>query len=184
MYTVYNSGSRKLRDLAPAILPPGNGRGGMEMRLAGRRKGLLLGVLAVFAIIAAALFLAVGPPKLLAKSDQPDFCRQCHVMESNYEAWVHTGAHRRSKCVDCHLPNNNTGLHYVWKSIDGLKDVLFFYSGKVPERITLSSHGGTVLQANCVRCHETTVMMTDTDRKCWGCHRRVSHQRSGAMETL
>jgi cytochrome c nitrite reductase small subunit len=170
--------------MAPVDPAPGDVRGGDEMKLAGRRKGLFLGVLAVFAIIAAALFLAVGPPKLLATTDQPDFCRQCHVMESNYEAWLHTGAHRRSKCVDCHLPNHSTGLHYVWKSIDGLKDALFFYSGRVPERIRLSSHGRTVLQENCVRCHETTVMMTDTDRKCWSCHRRVSHQHSGAMQTL
>lgn len=155
------------------------------MRLAGRKKGLLYAVLAVSAITAAAiLFLALGPPRLLATTSQPDFCRQCHVMESNYEAWLHTGAHRRSKCVDCHLPNQNIGLHYVWKSIDGLKDAIVFYSGRVPERIRLSSHGGTVLQANCVRCHETTVMMTDTDRKCWNCHRKITHQRSGAMETL
>ena len=153
------------------------------MRLGERKKGLLYAALAVSAAIAAALFLVVGPRKLLATTDQPDFCMRCHVMESNYEAWIHAGAHRRSKCVDCHLPNENLGLHYVWKSLDGLKDALVFYSGRVPERITLSSHGGTVLQANCVRCHETTVMMTDSGRKCWGCHRRISHRRSGAMET-
>ncbi len=154
------------------------------MTLAERRNGLLRAALAACAIVAVALFLAVGPPKLLATTDRPDFCARCHVMESNYEAWIHAGAHRRSKCVDCHLPNQNVGLHYAWKSLDGLKDALVFYSGTVPERITLSSHGGAVLQANCVRCHETLVAMTDTGRKCWSCHRRISHQRSGAMETL
>ena len=153
------------------------------MSLAERKKGLLRAALAAAVVAAVALFLAVGPPKLLATTDMPDFCMRCHVMESNYEAWIHAGAHRRSKCVDCHLPNHNAGLHYLWKSLDGAKDALVFYSGRVPERITLSSHGGGVLQANCVRCHETTVMITDKDRKCWGCHRRISHRRSGAMET-
>ncbi len=153
------------------------------MSLVERKKGLLRAALAAAAVAAAVLFLAVGPPKLLATTDRPDFCMRCHVMESNYEAWIHAGAHRRSKCVDCHLPNQNAGLHYLWKSLDGLKDAVVFYSGTVPERITLSAHGGAVLQANCLRCHETTVMMTDTVRKCWSCHRRISHQRSGAMET-
>jgi len=39
------------------------------MKLAGKRKGLLFVALAAFAAIAAALFLAVGPPKLLATTD-------------------------------------------------------------------------------------------------------------------
>lgn len=154
------------------------------MKTTGRKKLLLYAGLATLVAVALGLFLGLGPPKLLAATSQPDFCMRCHVMESNYEAWTHSGAHRRKKCVDCHLPNENIGLHYTWKSLDGLKDAFVFYSGRVPERISLSSHGGSVLQANCVRCHETTVMMTDTDRKCWSCHRRISHQRSGAMETL
>jgi len=141
------------------------------------------------AIIAAGgllvfLFLLVGPPKLLARSESPDFCAQCHVMESEYEAWIHTGAHRRKKCVECHLPNENMGIHYVWKSIDGLKDVAFFYSGRVPEGIKLTSHGAKVLQANCIRCHQSAVEFINHDRKCWECHRRIAHKRSGTMETL
>ena len=135
-------------------------------------------------ITAVMLFLFLGPPKLLAKSSSPDFCTGCHVMEANYEAWIHAGAHRRSRCVDCHLPNHNLGIHYIWKSIDGLKDALVFYSGRVPELIKLTSHGEKVLQANCIRCHESTVEFINHDRKCWGCHRRIAHRQSGAIETL
>jgi cytochrome c nitrite reductase small subunit len=130
------------------------------------------------------LFLLFGPPKLLAKSDQPSFCVQCHVMESEFEAWAHAGAHRRKMCVDCHLPNGNAGVHYIWKSIDGMKDALLFYSGSVPEKIHLTAHGEKVVQANCVRCHEQTVMLIDQERNCWECHRRIMHTRSGAMQTI
>ncbi|WP_298438913.1 cytochrome c nitrite reductase small subunit [Geobacter sp.] len=137
-----------------------------------------------FVAIAMALFLLVGPPQLLARSSTPDFCVRCHVMESEYESWIHTGAHRRIKCVDCHLPNEHPVAHYIWKSIDGAKDAFIFYSGRVPQIIRLSAHGKVVLQKNCVRCHETTVAHIDTERHCWNCHRRVSHTRSGAMETL
>lgn len=143
--------------------------------------------IALFLVIVAAavvLFLFFGPQKLLAKSSSPDFCVGCHVMESNYEAWIHAGAHRRKKCVDCHLPNENAGIHYAWKSISGLKDALFFYSGRVPEQIRLTSHGEKVLQGNCIRCHETTVELINHDRQCWGCHRRIAHKLSGAIETL
>ena len=140
--------------------------------------------LACIAGAAVMVFLMFGPPKLLAKSESPDFCSQCHVMGPQYEAWSHMGAHRRKLCVDCHLPNGNTGIHYIWKAIDGLKDVLFFYSGSVPERIKLTAHGEKVLQANCIRCHESTVEFVNHDRKCWECHRRLIHTRSGSMETI
>ena len=141
----------------------------------------LLGMLPVALIL---LFLLFGPPELLAKSNQPSFCVSCHVMEAEYEAWSHAGAHRRKACVDCHLPNENMAVHYVWKGIDGMKDVILFYSGNVPERIKLTEHGKKVVQANCVRCHEATVMAIDTERQCWNCHRRISHKLSGAMATL
>ena len=141
-------------------------------------------VIAGIAVAAIVLFLLIGPPKMLARSEAPEFCASCHVMGSEYEAWLHEGAHRRKKCVDCHLPNENRAAHYIWKSIDGLKDVLFFYSGAVPEHIELTSHGAKVLQANCIRCHSAAVEFVNHERKCWECHRRLMHTRSGLIEAL
>jgi cytochrome c nitrite reductase small subunit len=130
------------------------------------------------------LFLLLGPPKILAKSESPDFCVSCHVMGAEYESWLHEGAHRRIKCVDCHLPNGDPASHYSWKAVDGLKDVAVFYSGLTPERITITAHGKRVLQENCIRCHETTVEKINQDRNCWECHRRLMHTRSGLITTL
>ncbi|MBI4823829.1 MAG: cytochrome c nitrite reductase small subunit [Nitrospirae bacterium] len=141
-------------------------------------------VIVAGAIITISVFLLFGPPKLMAKTAEPDFCVGCHVMEAEYEAWIHTGAHRREKCVECHLPDENTTAHYLWKSIDGLKDVVVFYSGRVPERVSLTQHGEKVLHANCVRCHESTVMLIDHERQCWKCHRRIAHKHSGLIETF
>jgi cytochrome c nitrite reductase small subunit len=134
--------------------------------------------------MALASFLALGPPKLLAKSETPDFCASCHVMESQYEAWFHTGAHRRINCVDCHLPHYNVAAHYVWKSIDGMKDMIVFYSGTVSETIRISGHGQEVVQSNCIRCHEVFVEKIDNERRCWDCHRRLVHLRSGIIESM
>ena len=149
-----------------------------------RKRTVLLVVGATALSILVLAFLLLGPPKLLARSESPAFCAGCHVMEAEYEAWLHTGAHRRNLCVDCHLPNESRTAHYVWKAIDGLKDVAFFYSGQVPERIMLTAHGADVVQQNCVRCHEQTVMLISTERRCWNCHRRIAHRLSGAMQTI
>ena len=150
------------------------------------KSGKIKRYLAIFAALGVVtfVFLLWGPPELLAKSEAPIFCAGCHVMEPQFEAWSHTGAHRRKLCVDCHLPNDNTALHYVWKSIDGMKDVLLFYSGTASAQIKLSSHGAEVLQANCIRCHSSTVEFVNPDRKCWECHRRLMHKRSGAIASF
>lgn len=140
-------------------------------------------VLAGVVAAGAGLFLALGPPKLLAKSESPEFCGSCHVMEAQYEAWLHQGAHRREACVECHLPNGDLASHYAWKTIDGMKDTVVFYSGHVPEEIRISDHGREVVRVNCVRCHETAVEMIDTGRPCWECHRRITHARAGAIAT-
>lgn len=128
--------------------------------------------------------LSFGSSKSAEGPDKSGYCIGCHVMEAEYEAWMHSGAHRRKDCVDCHLPNENKFIHYLWKSIDGLKDLIVFHSGQVPEQIKISSHGREVLQNNCIRCHETTVMVIDTDRQCWNCHKRISHIHTGIRATL
>ena len=146
-------------------------------------RGLKIVLLAGAVALAAALFVAVGPPQLLAKSETPDFCASCHLHEAHYEAWFHQGAHRRKACVDCHLPNDNVASHYAWKSLDGMKDLVLFNAGRVPDDIRITEHGRKVVQANCVRCHEDTVDMIDQERSCTDCHRRIMHKRSGAIET-
>ena len=154
----------------------------MQVESIVRRKRylLLFGALGAF----VALFALFGPPQVLARSEAPSFCSSCHTMQSEFEAWFHAGAHRRKNCVDCHLPNDNVALHYLWKSLDGIKDVVFQYSGAYPEQVKLSAHGTDVVQANCIRCHSSTVELVDSTRKCWDCHRRLMHNRSGAIETV
>jgi cytochrome c nitrite reductase small subunit len=145
-----------------------------------RTKLYLLLALLLAALLGA--FLAFGPPRLLHKSETPEFCAGCHVMQAEYEAWFHS-AHRRIKCIDCHLPNRNIVGHYVWKGIDGMKDVVFFYSGLVPEEIRASGHARKVIKANCVRCHREMISRINIEeRDCWECHRRATHKASGILE--
>ena len=143
-------------------------------------------LLLVIAVVAAAVgtFLAFGPPKLYAWSGSPEFCSSCHIMESRYEAWFHAGAHRRFKCVDCHLPNDTSLDHAMWKALNGGQEVVLFYTGRVSEDIRLSARGARVLKENCLRCHTETMARVNEDRNCWECHRRLSHRLTGALATF
>lgn len=123
------------------------------------------------------LFVLFGPPDVYTYSSSPTFCASCHVMEYQYDAWFKTGLHRSIKCSDCHLPNDNFARHMVWKSIDGMKDVVFFYGRLYSDYPEISAHGKAVAQENCMRCHEGMVSrITMEDRTCWSCHRRVTHK--------
>lgn len=143
---------------------------------------ILIGLCAFAAVMG--VFVSFGPPQLIARTETPLFCSSCHVMQSQYEAWFHVGAHRTIRCVDCHLPHENLPVYYMWKSIDGMKDVVVFYSGRVPETIEISPRMERTVQANCIRCHETRVEMIDRQRKCWECHRFLQHQLAGIRQTI
>lgn len=129
----------------------------------------------LIALAMIGLFLGFGPPQLVAKTETPMFCSSCHVMQSQFDAWFSVGAHRTIRCVDCHLPHENMPVYYFWKSIDGAKDVIVFYSGRTPEIITISDRGKQHVQSNCLRCHSERVAMIDQDRHCWDCHRFLQH---------
>ncbi|MBF0510185.1 MAG: cytochrome c nitrite reductase small subunit [Deltaproteobacteria bacterium] len=142
----------------------------------------LLQYLVILGLLGAGVggFISFGPPGLYAKSGTPEFCAGCHVMESEYENWFH-GGHSKLKCIDCHLPNDNFARHFTWKGIEGMRDAFDFYSGRVPESITLSDHGAAILLENCRRCHEQMVSLIKEDRNCWQCHRRLSHKTTGTF---
>ncbi|MDD2804758.1 MAG: NapC/NirT family cytochrome c [Elusimicrobiales bacterium] len=152
--------------------------------LAARRQELFVKA-AIYAGAAgfAALTLFFGPPKLIERTETPKFCGLCHSMYPQHAAWEHS-AHRSARCIDCHLPNDNAVNHYVWKTIDGNKDVFYEFSGlREHDEIALSPHGRKVLQANCIRCHEDMVVHIDQKRACIDCHRTVGHKRQGMTET-
>ena len=144
-------------------------------------------ILLVVAVVAAGLaaFLAFGPPRLLAKSESPEFCSSCHVMESRYEAWFHAGAHRRVKCVDCHLPNDNI-VHHLWRKKSSAAARSSWPSTRActPRTSGCRTAAPRTLKANCLRCHAETMARVNEDRNCWFCHRQLRHRQTGVVATL
>lgn len=130
---------------------------------------------------AAGAYMIFGPARLVELTETPRFCALCH--SSQDRDWLHS-AHRGKRCIDCHLPNNNPASHYLWKSIDGGKDVFFQFSGLGDGNDTeLTAHGKKVLQANCVRCHADMVSRVDGERNCVSCHRPLAHRLTAAALT-
>lgn len=147
-----------------------------------KRKSLVYVLIAATIVAVLGIFVAFGPPGLFAKSESPEFCGSCHVLQPEYESWFH-GGHHRLKCVDCHLPNDNLASHLTWKTLEGVKDSVAFHAGRISETIRISNHGADVVQQNCQRCHAEIISRVAIDRRCWDCHRRISHKRTGNIET-
>jgi len=125
-------------------------------------------------LAAVGFFILFGPPRMIELTESPQFCALCHSSQNG--DWLHS-AHRGEKCIDCHLPNNNFADHYMWKSIDGGKDLFFHFSGLGDGNETgLTLHGRKVLQANCIRCHVGMVSRINAKRSCIECHLPLSHR--------
>lgn len=138
--------------------------------------------LSFFVLLAILVSLSPG---LLAKTNKPEFCAKCHVMEEQYLTLIKGGLHNSLNCVDCHLPNDSKAKFYLWKGIDGTKDVIHFFTGSVPDRIVISAHGKKTVQNNCIRCHEGVVSKMELgERKCWDCHKRTTHKNRLLIETI
>lgn len=139
------------------------------------RKKMLL--IAGMVVVGAGIFLGAAAPKLIAWSSTPQFCNSCHVMNDQYETWFMTGVHRTIQCIDCHLPNDNAANHFLWKGIDGTRDLVFFHTGIYEDPIEITDRGRGFIQKNCIRCHEGIVSRITTDgQECWSCHRRINHK--------
>jgi cytochrome c nitrite reductase small subunit len=114
----------------------------------------------------------------------PETCNNCHAMDSQYENWYHAPHEKWAKCVDCHLPHENIAVYYLEKGRQGAKDVYAFTTGNIPTAIRASDKTKSIIQENCVRCHQGTVESIvmgaqPFDRHCWDCHRTVSHGSRG-----
>ncbi len=148
---------------------------------AGKAGLIFVIVLAVTGVLI--VFIAFGPPGLYAKTETPEYCGSCHVIQDRYESWFHSGAHAQIKCVDCHLPNDTFIRHLTWKTLDGLKDWLAFHMGRVSEPIKISARGAGFVRENCLRCHGEIMSRVNEERRCWECHRKLTHQGTGVILT-
>lgn len=107
----------------------------------------------------------------------------CHVMGPHYATWQHSAHRENATCNDCHVPHEPFYETYAFKAKDGLKHSTVFTMRTEPQAIKLSDEAVSVVQNNCIRCHQELVqnMITQTgfkhdiSRNCWECHRETPH---------
>ena len=144
----------------------------------------LLSILAlIVSVIALGLFVYVTDAPAYA-GNAPETCNNCHVMDAQYENWAHAPHEDWAKCTDCHLPHDSFLNYYIEKGRQGMKDTYAFATGQIPIAIRASDDTKTIVQSNCVHCHEAAVeeiMLGPQpfDRYCWDCHRNVAHGSRG-----
>ncbi len=143
---------------------------------------VVIGLVVLFAALGTFAWVTDAPAYL---GHEPATCNSCHVMDGQYESWYHAAHANFAGCTDCHLPNQDVFSYYLYKGYSGMRDVYSFTTKTYPAAIRATTNTDTIIQANCIRCHQDTVesILAGTqpfERRCWDCHRSVAHGDLGA----
>lgn len=119
----------------------------------------------------------------------PEACKNCHIMQSQYDSWGMSSHHTVAVCVDCHLPHQFVPK-YLAKAENGWRHGKLFTTGGFKEPIEIQGLGRRILQANCVNCHrgithsmnegsmeapDWAMFRPGVEVECIHCHATVGH---------
>jgi len=114
-------------------------------------------------------------------STDPLACANCHIMQTQYDAWQKASHHGVATCVDCHLPNTFIAK-YIAKAENGYHHSKGFTFQDFHEPIMIKASNSQILQDNCLKCHSDLVhelvagATTSPDSiRCVHCHSSVGH---------
>ena len=135
-------------------------------------------------ILGLSLFTVTYAEATSYLSDDPQACRNCHVMNDVYDAWSRGPHHAVATCNDCHIPHGFPEKYLV-KALNGWNHSLAFTLENFPEPIRITPANKAVTQANCVSCHADSVSLiehggTDSPLDCARCHEAVGHDENSA----
>ena len=123
-------------------------------------------------------------------SKDPAACKNCHIMEPQFNSWQKGSHHTVATCVDCHLPHDFIPK-YMAKAENGYFHSKGFTFEDFPEPIMIKRKNARILQKNCIECHESLVgdMIHGATEgpdavSCVHCHRSVGHGDSVGMGRL
>jgi len=142
---------------------------------------LIVGAIALVIVLA---FGMVITDFTIYLGDDPTSCNNCHVMDAQYEGWIHGTHGTRAVCSDCHAPHDSLILKYLYKGYAGMNDVIHFTLNDIPEPLHAKQLTKDIVQKNCIHCHAETVAdiadgQMDGGRYCFECHRNVAHGARG-----
>lgn len=114
-------------------------------------------------------------------SDDPQACRNCHVMNSVYESWLKGGHQHAATCNDCHVPHDFLGK-WLTKAENGFHHSFAFTFYDIAPVIRARSRSQAVVQQNCQRCHADAAQHATGGASgqsealpCKSCHSGIGH---------
>lgn len=114
-------------------------------------------------------------------SNDPQACRNCHIMNEQYDSWRKGPHHAVATCNDCHVPHDLLGK-YIAKAENGYHHSKAFTLQDFHEPIQIKPKNAAILQANCIECHRDFVheivpgpKVEEAHGHCVHCHRGVGH---------
>ncbi|HAR94933.1 MAG TPA: cytochrome C nitrite reductase [Deltaproteobacteria bacterium] len=145
------------------------------------KRRVFLVLVAIAGAIAMALLV-----HLYHLSASPRVCTGCHSMVDVGSTWQ-TSNHKQFACVECHMPvGDNIASKLLYKTRSGLHDLWHETIRDYPASLRLSADARTLVSANCLRCHQSTVervtVVTGTAISCTNCHRHTMHHKGRRME--
>jgi len=139
----------------------------------------------IYLSLALAVVLVAGTAMGFAMqtTDQATFCGSCHVMRE--AAWTHKQSiHAKLACNECHAPAD-LSAKIPFKVATGSADITANLAKHYSDVIHAQKKHKDVVNANCLRCHETTTTTVAMDSKpyCVDCHRSVPHKTRTPIST-
>lgn len=114
-------------------------------------------------------------------TNDPEACRNCHVMNQVFENWSKGGHQHVAVCNDCHVPHNLVGK-LITKADNGFHHSYAFTFKEVPVAIKAREASAVIVQENCIRCHAALAAPAacgatggEPALRCVACHREVGH---------
>jgi cytochrome c nitrite reductase small subunit len=113
-------------------------------------------------------------------TNDPEACRNCHVMNEQFDGWVKSSHRAVAVCNDCHTPPGLVGK-YGTKAMNGFWHSFYFTSGRFPDPVQITGRNRAVTEKACRHCHQEIVAAIDAGHpagdgvSCIDCHRSVGH---------
>ena len=113
-------------------------------------------------------------------SDDPKACANCHIMQQQFDGWIHSSHRSAASCNDCHTPPGLVSK-YMAKASNGFWHSFAFTTGRFPEPIRIKPHNERSTEGSCRGCHQEIVSAIEASSKqpkisCIRCHSEVGHR--------
>jgi cytochrome c nitrite reductase small subunit len=115
-------------------------------------------------------------------SDDPEACKNCHIMNDEYSSWLKSSHHSVATCNDCHTPKSFAGKWFT-KGLNGWNHSYAFTSGDFHVPIQANKRNREIAEENCRYCHSmviSNITFHETENskiECTSCHRSVGHMK-------